>query len=960
MLKYKVGLGGVTTLRGGGEPQNRVVGRSCADNTGGGEVRTTTGSVGLERGFLATKFLAPRMLEKAVERPGLLAQLEMALERKLTLVQAPAGFGKTTFALSCLHMMEKNGLSVAWLNIDRLDADPARFLRYVVEAVRKVEPDLIKDQEIAFEQSGPSLIQNMSVEFINGLAATDREICVAIEDLHLIGDDAASLEILAFLIERSSANVRFLVTSRLRPKLPLSRLRVARNLTLINARDLRLDEDEARSFLQNVWELDVTSEEAASLWRSTDGWLAALQLAALSMRGEAGASRHRLQSKVTIGMADNVGEYLAENVFDTLPQDTLNFLLKTSILQRLSSDLCDAVCGHSGSQAMLEELVRQNLFIRPADDRGEWFRYHHLFADHLQRRLHRDRPSWIRDVHLAACDWLDQAGDTEAAVIHAKAAGDIERAITIVDKQAMNLAIAGRYGTLIGLVNLLPEEGIRKRLSLLQALSWAYCLTRRMEKVNNALRDMRAILDENPGSPEATKLRGEAQLIQAIYNAYLDRVQDLKDHLYPLIAEPGKYNIHTVASAANMISFAMFIEGDLDGAVDILDRNFEFHDRDPSPVAKLCGLCYLGLAERSRGRMDACRVALEKAYQLGLTDVGSRSFGSRIALGVLGLVAYESGDVDRAVKLINENRKLDIEGGVIDFSMAAYVAALRIAALRGRFADALNIVEEGLLTATSFSNERLRATMIAEKVRLYLARGLTDEAKATLAGYSPAGCDNRIGRWITEIIEPVQARVLAANGQTAEALAMLERRLDLCRQSRQRLLEFRIQLQIATTLGMAGEPSAALSVLADVVAFAAQQGLVQDVIDEGPVMRTLLERLAKQLRVSDSNTEMHRYIWDTLRRWPSTDPTADRGTITDLSTTKERGSGWGEQFSNRELQILDILARGKSNKEIARALGLDVNTIKWHLKNIYSKLGVSSRIHAVMKAQACGLLSSDV
>lgn len=348
------------------------------------------------------------MLEKAVERPGLLAQLETALERKLTLVQAQAGFGKTTFALSCRHMMEENGISVAWLNIDRLDADPARFLRYVVEAVRKVEPDLINDQEIAFEQSGPSLIQNMSVEFINGLAATDREICVAIEDLHLIGDDAASLQILAFLIERSSANVRFLVTSRLRPKLPLSRLRVARNLTLINARDLRLDEDEARSFLQNVWELDVTCEEAASLWRSTDGWLAALQLAALSMRGEAGAARYRLQSAVAIGMADNVGEYLAENVFDTLPEDTLNFLLKTSILQRLSSDLCDAVCGHSGSQAVLEELVRQNLFIRPADDHGEWFTYHHLFADHLQRRLHRDRPAWIRDVHLAACDWFNR------------------------------------------------------------------------------------------------------------------------------------------------------------------------------------------------------------------------------------------------------------------------------------------------------------------------------------------------------------------------------------------------------------------------------------------------------------------------------------------------------------------------------------------------------------------------
>jgi len=922
-------------------------------------VRFITSSVGLERGFLATKFLAPRMLEKAVERPGLLAQLETALERKLTLVQAPAGFGKTTFALSCRHMMEKNGISVAWLNIDRLDADPARFLRYVVEAVRKVEPDLINDQEIAFEQSGPSLIQNMSVEFINGLAATDREICVAIEDLHLIGDDAASLQILAFLIERSSANVRFLVTSRLRPKLPLSRLRVARNLTLINARDLRLDEDEARSFLQNVWELDVTCEEAASLWRSTDGWLAALQLAALSMRGEAGAARYRLQSAVAIGMADNVGEYLAENVFDTLPEDTLNFLLKTSILQRLSSDLCDAVCGHSGSQAVLEELVRQNLFIRPADDHGEWFTYHHLFADHLQRRLHRDRPAWIRDVHLAACDWLDQAGDTEAAVVHAKAAGDIERAITIVDKQAMNLAIAGRYGTLIGLVNLLPEEGIRSRLSLLQALSWAYCLTRRMEKVNNTLRDMRAILDEDPGSPEATKLRGEAQLIQSIYNAYLDRVQDLTDQLYPLISEPWKYNIHTVASASNMISFAMFIEGDLDGAVDILDRNFEFHDRDPSPVAKLCGLCYLGLAERSRGRMDACRVALEKAYQLALTDIGSRSFGSRIALGVLGLVAYESGDVDRAVKLINENRKLDIEGGVIDFSMAAYVAALRIAALQGRFIDALNIVEEGLQTATSFSNERLRATMIAEKVRIYLARGFTDEAQATLAGYSPAECDAHIGRWIAEIIEPVQARVLAASGKTGEALAMLGHRLDLSRKSRQRLLEFRIQLQTATTLGMGGEPSAALSVLADVVAFAAQQGLVQDVIDEGPVMRTLLERLAKQLRVADDNAEVHRYVWDTLRRWPSTNPSGDRSATTDLSTTRERGSGWGELFNHRELQILDILARGKSNKEIARALGLDVNTIKWHLKNIYGKLAVSSRIHAVTKARACGLLPSD-
>lgn len=889
--------------------------------------------------------------------------MEEALARKLILIQAPAGFGKTICALSCRAVLETGGHAVAWLNVDRLDGAPARFLRHVVEALRGAAPDLIDDHEAAFEQSAPSLIETVCVDLVNAIASAGRDLCLVVEDLHLV-DDGPTLAVLRFLIEHSPPNMHFLLTSRACLKLPLSRLRVSDELLLIGTDDLRLDEAEADAFLRQMWQMDLAASDIHALWRDTEGWAAALQLAALSLRGRSTAtSSEYAVPRSAIGKAlgtamSAVGDYLAENVLDGLDSDILDFLLRTSILDRLSADLCDAVWGRPGSQVMLEELVRQDLFTRPLDDSGDWFGYHHLFAAHLRRRLRRDRSAEQRGLHLAASDWFATAGDVEAAVMHAKAAGDLDRAVALVEEQAIRFVIKGRLGTLIGLADLLPPARIRTRPELLRSLASACCATRRIEQAQLFLHDLSAALETSPNLPDLEKMSADARIIQAACDAYRDRTDHLKSTLTPFLADPSRFSAGVIAAASNIMAFVLLVEGRYRALIDMLERNFVFHRAMPGAFTKVYGLCYVGLAERGCGRMMQSRAALERALDLAVTEAGRHSFGARMVSGILALVAYEGGDLERAADLIAESRKLGSEGGITDFSIVAYVAAIRVAFGRGDAGTAAMIVEEGLQVAGQLSSARFRAAMLAEKLRLCLACGDIKAAEAVFADHAPPDRDDAPGRWIAAVMELARARLLAARGDTEEALAILHGRFDRICQEEQQLAVFRLRLQIATTFAMAGNAAAAWEPLAEAVTFAAREGLVRDFVDEGPAMRILLERMAKRLPVSCDNVCLHRHLWAVLGCWPALQKSvsADVGIQSGAAVLELVGAGTAEPLKERELQLLAILARGVSNKVIARELGLEVNTIKWHLKAIFRKLGADGQTQAVLKARARGLL----
>jgi ATP/maltotriose-dependent transcriptional regulator MalT len=441
--------------------------------------------------LLETKFYVPRWRHGLVPRPRLGERLNRGAGSKLTLVSAPAGFGKTTLLADWLGTVAVGGRTVTWLSLDQSDNHPASFWSYLIAALQTAEPQIGASAISLLQSPQPPPIETILSTLLNELTRISHDLVLVLDDYHVI--DAGEIHNgVAFLLDHVPPRMHLIIASRADPALPLARLRARAELVEVRAADLRFTPEEAAAYLNEVMGLELTAQDVAALEERTEGWIAALQLAALSMQG-----REDVAGFIAGFAGDDryIVDYLVEEVLQRQPADVRRFLLQTSILERLCGSLCDAITGHDNGKAKLEALERGNLFVVPLDDRRQWYRYHHLFAEVLRARLLDEQPDDVRELHQRASAWYHRNGDASEAIRHALAAEDFPRAADLLERAAPSLLRTRQEASLLGWLKVLPEDVLRCRPVLGNAYAGALLSTGQLEGVDAHLGDAERWLD---------------------------------------------------------------------------------------------------------------------------------------------------------------------------------------------------------------------------------------------------------------------------------------------------------------------------------------------------------------------------------------------------------------------------------------------------------------------------------
>lgn len=906
--------------------------------------------------LIHTKFTPPTDTGHLVLRPRLLEKLSEGRTCPLTLIHGPAGFGKTSLAIQWRRMLIDDGSKVAWLSLDKEDNETERFLHYLVGAIKSACPEFEVESLSLLESKSKQATQFVLADIVNGLAVEDAQLFLVLDDWHLITNNHLQ-DALTFLVERSPECFHLVINSRTKPPLPLTTLRVQSHLTEVDSSELRFDQEESAAFLRDLNNIAIQDKDLRSLWKSTEGWIAALQLALLSIR--TAEDKDRLIREFS-GQHYSIGEYLVENVLNSLPNSKLDFLLKTSILNRLSADLCNAVSGRTDSQSMLERLEKDNLFIRPLDENMQWFRYHHLFADFLRKRLHREHPNSISSLHQTAAEWFSLNGHSREAVDHAIQANETELAIGFVERDAMYLVEHSFMGTLLNLVDKLPYDKLDSRCELQLAIAWAHCLTHHPIAARKALDRVGRQLSQSDLPDNIIKT--EARVVKGCIDIYADKLEGVEDLLQPCIRDPEAHSPWVAVVAFNVVTYVLIHTYRFKEALELQALAEPFQTQTRGPFSGIYGLCFCGIAMLSMGDIQGAEAKFSSALKLAVQEAGEHSHAAQLAGALLGQLLYERNAIEEAKTLLEGSRKLGVEGGVTDFSIASYVFDCRIEALNENYSEAHAILNEGLDNARVLNINRFAASIEAERIRLYCVQGDVKSAEHHLAHLDesqPVQPTNAPGidHQIYEFRARARARVLASKGENAKAHVILSDLLDDALTRKRDYAHMSIATQLAAIFEADGRQEEAEDILLPALLAGMPQGMVRTFLDEGPRIRAVMERLRERFRRGELPASVPPIFACTLTTLLSSGVKKQSATSRSPISETEISVELQEQLKEREIEILNMLELGRSNKEIAREIYISVDTVKWYLKGIYAKLGVTSRTQAISKARKLNLLS---
>ncbi|QSE89820.1 protein kinase [Rhodococcus pseudokoreensis] len=806
--------------------------------TGGRHYAVTTGPPPAP----STRFRPPTPTRQLVERRHLLDTLRAGQRRRLTVIHAPAGFGKSTLAAQWGDVLTGEGVSVAWLTVDHDDNNVVWFLSHLVEAIRRVRSTLARNLVQALEEHGDEAEQYVLSSLINEIHARDERVVVVIDDWHRV-TDATTRGALGFLLDNGCHHIQVVVASRTRAGLPMSRMRVRDELVEIDYTALRFDDNEARSFLVDLGGLDLDIEDVTDLRDSTDGWVAALQLAYLSLRGRDDPAE--LIGHLS-GRHHAIGEFLAENVLDTLEPEILDFLLTTSVTERISGSLAAALAQVPRGQALLEVVEERDLFLRRVDEDGVWFRYNHVFAEFLRRRLERDHPERIDELHRTASAWFADHELLGEAVDHALLAGDQVRAVELVERDGMHLIEYSHMTTLLGMVAKLPPALTESRPWLQLAVAWANIMLHRALPAQRALDLVESTLDRVPSTDEIADLRVEVAVMRGVIRFRADRMDGANELVQACLPRLDTLRPWVVSSAANIATYRATYQFDFSEARRLQEWASEFHARTNGPYLVMHGHCFAGLAAFEQ--LDV--VAAERSFRAGVRVArrlgGKHSEAARLADSLLGALLYERGEIDQAESLLDEGYELGGEGGLVEFKIPRYVLGARIKALRGDRIAAAQRLDEGARIAVTLSLPRLRANVENERVRLGLP--LSSDIPVS----PPTQHSSR--RRPVDGIEALTAQIEEA---TAIRLLLDERSPDqaelACTWAQEwanrlegrgahRLLMQARRLLVAC-LAASGRIDEAKELLASIAAQCAELGLIRHLPDGGPHIVSLIAAL---------------------------------------------------------------------------------------------------------------------
>lgn len=903
--------------------------------------------------LLATKLHVPRPQPGFVPRPRLAQALSEGLARGRVLICAPAGFGKTSLLADWARSA---GRPVAWLGLDAGDNDPARFWRYVVAALDRAQPGIAGHLGPLLGPPSPRSFDGFVTALINELAAQPGgdEVLLVLDDYHLV-DSGPVHESVAFLLENLPPGLLLAVSGRADPPLPLARLRARGQLAELRAAELRFTTDEAAALLGVAGPV-LPNTAVVALTARTEGWAAGLQLAALSLRGHADAAGFVAAFS---GSHRFVLDYLADEVLDGQPGPVRAFLLETSVLERLSGELCDAVTGRSGSQAMLHDIEQAGLFLVPLDEVRGWWRYHHLFADLLRARLEQEQPGRVPELHRAAAAWFDEHDQGDDAVRHALAAGDAAWAAQLVERYVDALLRRSEGVTLRRWLSTLPVELLRARPRLCLAQGFSAVVSGQVEAIEPLLDDAERAFGATGGQPRQPPAGPAAGVLAnvpagiAFLRAELARLRGdaagAVDWDRRARAQLGESDFYLRTLVRANLAVADWLRGQPGQAERSLAAALA--ERRAAGEGYLATrVCHdLGQVQRAQGNLDAALATYRQALEIA-GEVSSQPPHLGMAHVGLAEVLYERDELaaalDHATRGIALCRQLAFTP-----PLAAGLAVLaRIRQAHGDAAAATAAMGEARQVELSPQVVALFNPVPAQRARLLLAQGDVTVAGqwATAAGLSPADEPD----YPREPTYLVLARVLLAQDRPGAALTLLQALLATAAGQGRTGSVIEIQALRALALAARGDHDGALGALAEAVTLGCPQGYVRVVADEGAPMRALLARLSaarKDQRAPARDIDPD-YLAGLLRACgqAAAAPSSRRATAA--------LPGMAEPLTDRELEVLRLLAAGRSNQRIAHELVVALDTVKKHVTHILGKLGAANRTEAVARARQLGLI----
>jgi LuxR family transcriptional regulator, maltose regulon positive regulatory protein len=891
-----------------------------------------------DHALLHTKLYVPSAPGKLLSRPRLLRQLQTAVSGKLTLVSAPAGFGKTTLVADWWTHLghqaegrqdEQSRPDLAWLSLDAQDNEPTRFLRYLIAALQTIA-DVGQTAVSLLNSLPPTPPERLLTILINDLEDRPDKLVLVLDDYHLITSPAVHA-LLLFLLQHMPPSLHLLLCSRSDPPLALSRWRVRGELTEIRAADLRFTPEETAVFLQQLLDNPLTATDLELLVRRTEGWIAGLQLAALSLQNLDAPAASRFIREFG-GANRHVFAYLIEEVLQQQPEPVQQFLRQTAVLERLNPSLCTAVTGLAETRQRLIQLADNNLFLVPLDDQGHWFRYHPLFAESLRAALPDDER---RMLHRRAADWYARHNLTHKAIYHLVQGEDDERVVAIISRNYRALLQQGKLVTVQQWLELLPPDLVQQHPHLLLACAWSQIYSSNEQECHQLLL---AITAQLPGLETAAydAIRGEMLAVQAVYASLYgqpDEAIRLANQALPLV--PGEDHF-VRAAVAQALGNAYRWQGQLTAATAAYEQaHFQFEHLGSVFIAEV-PLYRLAQVQIMQGRLRQAQQTVEMAQQRA-ADAGRESLIAVSELfSHLSDLYREWNKLDDALYYAQQEIELAGQGHLQLPLVTGYLALASVQAAQGEPAAARAALSQAAAQAQHCQSPILMAQVAMQQAAFELSQKNLAPALSWAEQYAARQIQQPkdLPPALRQAANLLLARIRLAQGDLAAAEGLLVDVQTRAQQDGRMRLEIEALILRALLSQMQEQDEAAIMLLQQALTLAEPEGYIRIFVDQGTPLAGLLAQ------ISPPSTYVNR-----LLAQMSSDHLPP-GTAFPLY----------DPLTPREQEILRLVASGDTNQQIADRLFLTVGTVKGHLNHIFSKLDVQNRTQAIARARTLGLL----
>ena len=861
---------------------------------------------------VTTRFRPPTPVRNEVIRASLVDRID-AIDPRFVVIHAPAGYGKSTLASQWLRILNSRERFTVWLGLDSDDNNPAWFLAHLGEALAQVINTSGVDIRSVYEEHPDDVERWVLPIFINLIEQQPRTVTVVLDDWHLV-DSSRCHDIVEWLCEHAGERLQLVITTRALTGLPLTRLRLTGQLLEVSADELRFDSSELDAFLADQNTLALDGKERNQLLVATDGWAAGLQLAVLGMQRNSDVVRF-------LGNLSNphsdITSYLTNSVFEELSPEQLNTLLILSVPDKITAELAHVLLEAAGlhisenPEEILYRIVQANLFLQALDTEADWYRFHHMFLDQLRQRFAHLDNELLQELRLIAAQWFSDNGHPSEAVTMCLAANDTEAAVAKVRQHAMALVEHSRMSTLLALCSKLPSSTYQTDPTIQFSLAWANCLLHRAH-------DAQTILDRLASQELEPPARIECRVIQACIDMYADLPLAGRDVEEECFAQATDLRPWVVSVLANIVAYRHLRAEQPSLALKVQKWARPFHDKTVGPFSVVYGYLFESLARNAQGHSHDSIETARLALQVARDRAGNLSHAARLAGAVLSFVSWPDGSSDQTESLASACCELGTEGGVVDFMAAGYSTLARFQHADSRSDDAQATLDSGIDVARKLKLARLEALMHAERAYLRLPQEQSASLYAATETSLPVRFDVAVPAVLAQAVNVFNARPDHKENSTSDT------------QDHEKLIE---QLQL----------------------------MAEHAQRRGNVAKTSLIEAISGVLAENSNTYDQRsesYVPINLRGTDQLLPPIAGTHIDAIETTGETASHTKpSQMSERETQILQLLASGKSNRQIADSVYLGINTVKWHLKNLYRRLGVSNRDDCVKVARQRGMVA---